>query len=170
VSMPRPNIGRTLASEQNLAKRVAHERHKHGWGYESLAKRMSEVGCPIAASGLFKLEQRGRRITADEVVAFAKVFDLSFDELFQPVDLAIDARGEELVRKWGQHRAYLRHAAIPAVERAEDEMRDYYAGNPAARASMEALTVAVLSAEEAPAPAKEAYRILAGKTTRRTQP
>lgn len=88
--MPRPNRARSLLAEEHLARRVAQERNARGWSYDRLAKRMTEAGCAIQASALFKIEQSQprRRITVDELVAFAKVFDIDVRDLLVPPEVA----------------------------------------------------------------------------------
>lgn len=85
--MPRPNPGRTLGVEDLVADRVAQYREQSGYGYESLAVRMREHGCAIHASALYKIEkgEPRRRITVDELVALAAVFDVSLDDLTKPL-------------------------------------------------------------------------------------
>lgn len=88
--MPRPNKGRTLFAEENLAQRVAIERGRRGWSYEGLAERMTQVGCRIAPSALYKIEKGSppRRVTVDEVVAFSRVFGISMASLVADPRLA----------------------------------------------------------------------------------
>lgn len=87
--MPRPNPPRTLQSETNLARRIAHERDSRGMSYEGLADRMTKAGCPIQASAIYKIEKMNppRRITVDELVGFAQVFEVSVEDLLTPVEI-----------------------------------------------------------------------------------
>jgi transcriptional regulator with XRE-family HTH domain len=102
--MPRPNRGRTLASEANVAERVAYERETRGLSYEALAKRMTEAGCRIASSALFRIEKGNpaRHITVDELVAFAKVFGTTEDDLLTSMDLIRRKRALALVSRTHQ--------------------------------------------------------------------
>lgn len=87
--MPRPNKPRSIATEVALARRIAYERERLGMSYEGLAGRMTKAGCPIQASGLYKIEKAGRRITVDELVGLAKVFELDVPDLLRPVELIL---------------------------------------------------------------------------------
>ncbi len=88
--MPPRNTGRSLFSEDALSARVGYERERRGWTYEGLAKRMTDAGCPINQSAIYKIEkgEPRRRITVDELVALSQVFDLPAEELLLPPDLA----------------------------------------------------------------------------------
>ncbi len=96
--MPPRNPARSLFSEEALAARIAHERERRGWTYESVAKRMTEAGCPINQSAIYKIEKAEprRRITVDELVAFSQIFDLSVEDLLVPLDLAGSLDGAAL--------------------------------------------------------------------------
>lgn len=104
--MPRPNPNRTLQSEVNLARRIAHERERLGWTYEGTAKRLTDVGCPIQPSAIYKIEKSDppRRISVDELVAFAKVFEVSVEELLLPVEVAEVRALAELFLAWDKAR------------------------------------------------------------------
>lgn len=97
--MPRPNVGRTLRSEAGLARRIAYERQERGWSLEGLAKRMSDAGCNINASAIFKIEKGDppRRISVDELVALAAVFAERVDDLLLPPNVVFDKVAHELV-------------------------------------------------------------------------
>jgi transcriptional regulator with XRE-family HTH domain len=84
--VPRVNPLRSLTNERNVAERIAFEREQRGWSYEGTAKRLADNGCPIQASAIFKIEKGDppRRITVDELVGFATVFDIAVPELLQP--------------------------------------------------------------------------------------
>ncbi len=90
--MPRPNRPRTVAAEDNLARRIAFEREARGWTYDGTAKRMTNLGCPIQSTAIYKIEkgEPRRRISVDELVAFARVFELDVEELLIPVDVALN--------------------------------------------------------------------------------
>ncbi len=95
--MPRPNPTRHLFAEANVAARVALERERRGMSYEGLAKRLSDIGCPIQASAIFKIEKGTprRRITVDELVGFAAAFGMSVEELLVDPEVRL---GRELTR------------------------------------------------------------------------
>jgi transcriptional regulator with XRE-family HTH domain len=99
VGVPRPNRGRTLASEANLAKRIAYERDRRGLSYEALAAAMTEQGCAIQGSAIYKIEKGDppRRVTVDELVALAGAFDTTIDELLTPVELLEQLDAKRLI-------------------------------------------------------------------------
>jgi transcriptional regulator with XRE-family HTH domain len=99
--MPRPNAPRTIASESNVAQRIILERERRGLSYDALAKLMTDAGCSLAGTAIFRIEKGDppRRITVDELVAFAKVFDTAPDDLLAPVEVARKKRGRELAEK-----------------------------------------------------------------------
>ncbi len=85
--MPRRTRGRQPAAEHALAQRIQEERTRRKMSHAGLARRMEQAGCPIDQSALYKIEKGNppRRITVDELVALARVFELSLDELLLPV-------------------------------------------------------------------------------------
>ncbi len=98
--MPRPNQPRTIGTEEVLAKRIAYEREAREWSNEGLASRMTQVGCSMAGSAVFKIENAGRRITVDELVAFAQVFGVKVTDLLVPADLAARQRVMAAYEAW----------------------------------------------------------------------
>ncbi len=90
--MPPRNPHRTLESEDNLARRVAYERERLEMTYEGLAKRMTDAGCAINASGIYKIEkgEPRRRITVDELIGFSRVFATPPEQLLLPVEVVAD--------------------------------------------------------------------------------
>lgn len=104
--MPRPNRPRSIASEQSLARRIAHERESRRMSYEGLASRLSSAGCPIQASAIYKIEKANppRRITVDELVAFSQVFGVSVEQLLLPPEVVASRELAELVIAWDNAR------------------------------------------------------------------
>lgn len=96
--MPPRNPARSLFSEDGLAERIAYERERRGMTYEGLAKRMTDVGCPINQSAIYKIEKAKprRRITVDELVAFSTVFEIDVNDLLLPLEAVLDSRLREL--------------------------------------------------------------------------
>ncbi len=129
--MPRPNQPRSIASEQSLARRIAYERERLGMSYEGLASRMTRVGCPIQASGVYKIEKADppRRITVDELVAFAEVFATPVQELLLPPEMAGKQRLIDLWARWEVARVES-SAARGREERAWTAVREYMAEHP----------------------------------------
>lgn len=102
--MPRPNLARSIASEAKLAKRIAHEREDRGLSYEGLAKLMTDAGCAIQGSAIYKIEKGDppRRVTVDELVALARVFEAgSIDEMLTPVELVERRQAQKLIAELG---------------------------------------------------------------------
>jgi transcriptional regulator with XRE-family HTH domain len=97
--VPRPNPPRSLQSEENLARRIAYERDRRGWTYEGTAKRLTDVGCPIQGSAIYKIEKGKprRRISVDELVAFADVFDVGAADLLMPLEFIAEREALDLI-------------------------------------------------------------------------
>jgi len=97
--MPRPNKGRAIRAEANLAQRIAYERKQRGWTLDGLASRMSSAGCPINASAIYKIESADppRRVTVDELVALRIAFGFdTTEELLLPLALVRSHRAQEV--------------------------------------------------------------------------
>jgi len=129
--MPRPNKRREIFAEDHLAKRIAAEREARGWTNEGLAKRMSDSGCPMTGSAIFKIEKAEprRRIVVDELVAFAKVFELPLDELLLAPEAVANREVARLVVGWNKA-DQAADAARAAREAAWKELQDYIAAHP----------------------------------------
>jgi len=99
--MPRPNRQRQLYTEQHVAKRIAMEREARDWTYEGLAKRVTDAGCAIQPSAIYKIEKSDppRRITVTELVAFAQVFGLSVEEMLADPATRFSAQAIRLVER-----------------------------------------------------------------------
>lgn len=97
--MPRPSRTTSSGAEANLARRVKYEREKRGLSYEALAKAMTDAGCKIQGSAIYKIEKADppRRITVDELTAFADVFETSVSDLLTDMDLIEQKRAQELI-------------------------------------------------------------------------
>jgi transcriptional regulator with XRE-family HTH domain len=100
--MPRPNKPREVFAEDHVATRIARERASRGWSLEKLADAMTEAGCSIAPSAIYKIEQGEprRRITVDELVALSKVFAIPMNLLVADPDDDIDAAIADRLEKW----------------------------------------------------------------------
>lgn len=77
---------RPRGPEADVAARVALERQRRSLSAAELARRMTRAGCAMNQSAIHRIEQYDppRRITVDELVAFAKVFDLAISDLLEP--------------------------------------------------------------------------------------
>jgi transcriptional regulator with XRE-family HTH domain len=149
--VPRPSPARTAPDEENLARRIEHERTAKGWSYESLAKRMEDAGCKIHPSAIYKIE-RGeprRRVTVNEFRAFASVFGIPMDQLLVPEEvwstgLALElftqltAAMEDLKAAWDRRDEIMQALGdalvqTPAARAAVvDQIHDRYGGQQAA--------------------------------------
>lgn len=100
--MPRRRPG-TIGREESLARRIQYERERRGWSQSKLAEYVTEAGCPINQSAIWKIEvHKGmprRRITVDELMAFADVFGLSIADLLVHPDIATNAEARELANR-----------------------------------------------------------------------
>lgn len=76
--MPRPNKARSIEAERNLAVRIKMEREDRNWSPAMLARRMTEAGCSISTSAIYKIEdaENPRKITVDELVTLGEVFEV----------------------------------------------------------------------------------------------
>lgn len=100
--MSRVNQGRTVNAERNLAHRIKLEREDRGWSPEQLARRMTAAGCSIATSSVYRIEDRDkpRKITVDELVALAEVFEVEdVRELLRPMDDILQGRAEQIAEQ-----------------------------------------------------------------------
>ncbi|MGC0271718.1 helix-turn-helix domain-containing protein [Pseudactinotalea sp. Z1739] len=114
--MARPNQPRSIRVEDNLAERIAYERQRREWSYEALATRMTELGCAIHASALFKIEKgtkgdsgKRRRITVDELMGLALAFDLPPENLLITPEAVGDLRLRELLDEARRERIQLQY-------------------------------------------------------------
>lgn len=96
--MARPNAARRIGKEENLAERVRFERELRGWTYRDLAKRMTDAGCAIDRSAIYKIEAGSppRRITVDELVALSHVLEVGVEDLLVPMEETRRQRGKAL--------------------------------------------------------------------------
>jgi hypothetical protein len=99
-----------FGSEQNVAHRIRilregqsnGLREKPGWSQAELARRMTEAGCPMDRTAIWKIENpdkpNGRRaITIGEMLTFAKVLKCSIIELLLPPEQLLDVEVWRLV-------------------------------------------------------------------------
>ncbi len=97
-----PRVPRTIGNEATLARRIRWERENRGWTPASLAHRMTQLGCPMNQSAIWKIENNDppRRITVDELVAFARVFAVdNVDEMLLAPEVVGDKMIVELLQK-----------------------------------------------------------------------
>lgn len=79
--MPRPNRNRTIGAEDNMRAyiREALERDERSTAW--LARKMTDAGCAIDASAVWKTLNAGRSIYVDEGVAIAAALNVGLDEM-----------------------------------------------------------------------------------------
>jgi transcriptional regulator with XRE-family HTH domain len=71
---------------RQVIENVKGLREEHGWNREQLSERLREVGRPIRATGLARLEAGKRRVDADDLVAIAMAFGVSPVRLLLPAE------------------------------------------------------------------------------------
>ena len=133
--MPPRNPARSVLSEESLARRVAYERERRGWSYETLAKRMTQAGYPINQAAIFRIEKgtkdkQGnpgppRRITVDELVGFAHVFEQEVERLLLPPEAAASEEFGTLLREWDDAAVEARRAGAAAGDARAREMQAF---------------------------------------------
>ena len=101
--MPDQDHGGTmpvLYSEDNVAARVALEREVRGWSTTELAARMTRLGVPMNQTAVWRIENGAprRKITLDEALGFARVFELPLEELMSAPLEGLDIEGRQLVQ------------------------------------------------------------------------
>jgi hypothetical protein len=135
--MPRPNPRRTINVETSLARRIAYERDRHGWNNDSLAKRMADAGCAMHPSAIHKIEKSDppRRVTVNELIAFANVFELTVEDLLQPVEVLLVGKAHESFERWAAAFAES-DRAFQHLTRAEVELADLLKERPEIRTAV----------------------------------
>jgi transcriptional regulator with XRE-family HTH domain len=73
-------------TSRHVVENVARLRGARGLTREALSERLTEVGRPIRATGLARLEAGRRRVDADDLVALALALDVSPVRLLMPAD------------------------------------------------------------------------------------
>ncbi|MDX3641434.1 helix-turn-helix transcriptional regulator [Streptomyces sp. MB09-02B] len=73
---------------ERVAANIAKIRRQRGWDQRKLADRMTEVGRPMRASVISKIEKGDRRVDVDDLVALARALKVS------PVTLMLPGRDE----------------------------------------------------------------------------
>jgi transcriptional regulator with XRE-family HTH domain len=88
-----PNSGRELLAEDEAkspseaaAEELRRVRMRKGWNQQQLADRLEELGTPIDQATISKIEKNRRRMTLDEVFAFAYALGVSPAALVLPRD------------------------------------------------------------------------------------
>jgi hypothetical protein len=124
-------------NEESLARRIAFERERRHWSPGGLARLMTKVGCPMNQSAIWKIEhgQPRRKITVDEALAFAKVFDTTLEELLNPPELATKTALVELLSRYEE--SYMAATASrTSCNAVAVELEDFLAEHPDARGAL----------------------------------
>lgn len=90
-----------LFSEGNAAARIGLEREVRGWSTTELAARMTRAGVPMNQTAVWRIENGTprRKITLDEALGFARVFELPLEELMSPPLANLDVEARRLVQE-----------------------------------------------------------------------
>lgn len=68
--------------EDTVAATIAHHRARLALTYDQLAELMKVEGVSIHQSAIQKSEKSGRRVSIDEMVAYARIFGIPVEELW----------------------------------------------------------------------------------------
>lgn len=118
-----PRASLTVTSSQGLARRIAYERERRDWKQTTLARRMTDAGFEMTQSTISKFERAddARRITVDELVAFATVFGIRVQDLLVPLPAVLSREVERVMRRHRDANAAF-SAAIDEVIEARSEL------------------------------------------------
>lgn len=70
---------RTIQAERRAAERIDGERKRQGHTVRELSRLMGIEGCPIHPSAISEITSGDRRVSVDEVVAFARALNVTVD-------------------------------------------------------------------------------------------
>lgn len=87
--MPPAKRTKTVLAEEAMAQTIKRLRENRDWSPAGLASRMTKAGCPMKQSAIWKIEngEPRRRITFDEAVTFARVFEVPLEDFAVPPEL-----------------------------------------------------------------------------------
>ena len=136
--MPKRNRPGDVFAERYLAQRIARERENRGWSYEGLASRMTQAGCPLNQSAIYKIERGDppRRITVDELVAYSRVFGIPVDQLLLDPELEAEQRVIDKLNAVNALAAAHAEAEANLID-AVEEVRGLVKGSKRAKAAMD---------------------------------
>jgi transcriptional regulator with XRE-family HTH domain len=91
-----------LGSEDDMARRIKYEREQRAWSPAGLAAKMTKAGCPMNQSAIWKIENGTprRKITVDEALCFADVFETPLSDLLMPLNLVADRTAIRLLEAY----------------------------------------------------------------------
>ena len=97
-----------------LRQRLRYEREKRGWSRAQLSKVLQNFRCDLSEQVLHNMEEPSpgrppRRVTVDELAAFAELYELTLEDLLKPPHIAMADEVASLLESLGAHqRALLR--------------------------------------------------------------
>ena len=99
--MARNNRPRSIGGERNLAERIRRQRALVGWSPSDLARAMTNAGCSIATSAIYRIEddENPRKISVDELITLAQVFDTTVESLLTPVEVLDKEKAQETLKQ-----------------------------------------------------------------------
>ncbi|MEU0369077.1 helix-turn-helix transcriptional regulator [Streptomyces sp. NPDC006283] len=103
--------------EANVAAHVKYERELRGWSTGELARRVSDAGCPVSQSAIWRIEngEPRRKISVDELIAFSRVFGRSIDDLLKaPRTEFPEAVVQDYVEHWLRSETTVWHKELDA--------------------------------------------------------
>lgn len=90
---PEAQIGPELV----VGQRIRQERQAREWTLDTLSRRLErDAGLSVAPSALSMVENGKRRITLNEAIAYAKVFEIDLPKLVEPVTKDQQLQGDML--------------------------------------------------------------------------
>lgn len=119
----------TFGAQRHLVERIGALMEARGWSQSELARRMSAAHHPIGQSAISRiLGQERRQVTIDELIGFAKVFEVPAGELLLPAvavsrveAMQLVAEGAEMELKLEQLLASLHYRARKVAEVASED-------------------------------------------------
>ncbi len=101
MSSEKQQIG-PLSAEQRCAQRIRAERERQGLSLERLAEKMGAAGRPMDRTAIHRIEKGNppKRITVNDLEAFAKVLGVSINSLVIPDDVARSRTATRLYKKY----------------------------------------------------------------------
>ena len=128
-----------LASEDALARRITFEREQRVWSPDGLAKKMTKAGYPMNQSAIWKIEngEPRRKITVDELVGFAKVFETPVEDLLVAPERIPNLRAQLLCNRWLWEFNRFENA-LTTCDRTRKRLADYLDAHPGAVGALRA--------------------------------
>lgn len=139
--MPKARRQPTIYAEQNAVQRLSDAREARAIPIRRLAEMLTEAGCPMHASAVSDTLNGSRRLSVDELVAFARVLDISLSQLVNPKAYA--EKELERLHAQAQFEVALQEFATENLQRANERytravsrQHEFWAQHPEARAPL----------------------------------